>query len=67
MIDESGEDYLFAADRLIAIEVPAAVRHSVSKTSEPSRRFRTDAPNSHFAEALAQLNPSLRSVGASRD
>ena len=29
IIDESGEDYLFSADRLIKIEVPAAVRQSV--------------------------------------
>jgi hypothetical protein len=28
-VDESGEDYLFAADRFVAIEVPAAVRASV--------------------------------------
>jgi hypothetical protein len=27
--DESGEDYLFAADRFIAIEVPSAVRNSL--------------------------------------
>ena len=33
VIDESGEDYLFAADRLVAIEVPAAVRESLSKAS----------------------------------
>ena len=31
VIDESGEDYLFSADRFVAIEVPAAVRESVSK------------------------------------
>ena len=33
VIDESGEDYLFAADRFVAIEVPAAVRESLSKAS----------------------------------
>jgi hypothetical protein len=26
VVNESGEDYLFAADRFVAIEVPAAVR-----------------------------------------
>ena len=26
VVDESGEDYLFSADRFVAIEVPAAVR-----------------------------------------
>ncbi|PYQ89996.1 MAG: hypothetical protein DMF84_31075 [Acidobacteria bacterium] len=26
VVDESGEDYLFAADRFVAIEAPAAVR-----------------------------------------
>ena len=33
VIDESGEDYFFAADRFVAIEVPAAVRESLSKAS----------------------------------
>jgi len=33
VIDESGEDYLFSADRFVAIEVPAAVRASLLKTS----------------------------------
>lgn len=33
VIDESGEDYLFAADRFVAIEVPTAVRASLLKTS----------------------------------
>jgi len=29
VIDESGEDYLFSADRFVAIEVPARVKASV--------------------------------------
>jgi hypothetical protein len=29
IVDESGEDYLFSADRFIAIEVPPAVRASL--------------------------------------
>jgi hypothetical protein len=29
VIDESGEDYLFSADRFVAIEVPASVRASL--------------------------------------
>lgn len=33
VVDESGEDYLFAADRFVAIEVPDAVRTSLLKTS----------------------------------
>jgi hypothetical protein len=33
VIDESGEDYLFSADRFVAIEVPASVRASVVKGS----------------------------------
>jgi len=33
VVDESGEDYLFSADRFVAIEVPAAVRASVLKAS----------------------------------
>src|SRR5437879_463580 len=31
VVDESGEDYLFSADRFVAIEVPAAVRASLRK------------------------------------
>ncbi len=31
VIDESGEDYLFSADRFVAIEVPAAVRASLRR------------------------------------
>ena len=31
VVDESGEDYLFAADRFVAIDVPAAVRASLLK------------------------------------
>lgn len=33
VIDESGEDYLFSADRFVAIEVPAAVRASLLRAS----------------------------------
>lgn len=33
VIDESGEDYLFTADRFVAVEVPAAVRASLLKTA----------------------------------
>jgi hypothetical protein len=33
VIDESGEDYLFAADRFVPIEVPAAVRVSLMKAA----------------------------------
>ena len=33
VIDESGEDYLFSADRFVAIDVPAAVRASLLKAS----------------------------------
>ena len=33
LVDESGEDYLFAADRFVAIEVPAAVRASLLKAA----------------------------------
>jgi hypothetical protein len=31
VIDESGEDYLFDADRFVAVDVPAAVRASLLK------------------------------------
>lgn len=34
VIDESGEDYLFSADRFVAIEVPAAVRASLLKAAQ---------------------------------
>ena len=33
VVDESGEDYLFSADRFVAIEVPSAVRASLLKAS----------------------------------
>ncbi len=33
VVDESGEDYLFSADRFVAIDVPAAVRASLLKAS----------------------------------
>ena len=31
VVDESREDYLFAADRFVAIDVPAAVKASLRK------------------------------------
>ncbi len=33
VVDESGEDYLFSADRFVAIELPAVVRQSVLRSS----------------------------------
>ena len=33
IVDESGEDYLFAADRFVAVNVPAAVRASLLRTA----------------------------------
>ena len=33
IIDESGEDYLFAADRFIAIEVPEPLERAMLKTA----------------------------------
>ena len=33
VVDESGEDYLFSADRFVAIDVPAAVKASLLKPS----------------------------------
>jgi len=33
VVDESGEDYLFSADRFVAIDVPLAVRTSLLKAS----------------------------------
>ena len=33
VIDESGGDYLFSADRFVAVDVPAAVRSSLLKTA----------------------------------
>src|SRR5438477_12639046 len=33
VVDESGEDYLFSADRFVAIEVPSAVKDSLLKAS----------------------------------
>jgi len=33
VVDESGDDYLFSADRFVAIDVPAAVAASLLKAS----------------------------------
>ena len=33
IVDESGEDYMFSADRFVAIDVPAAVKTSLLKAS----------------------------------
>ena len=33
IVDESGEDYLFSADRFVAIEVPAALKAALLKAS----------------------------------
>jgi len=33
VVDESGQDYLFSADRFVVIDVPAAVRASLLKAS----------------------------------
>jgi hypothetical protein len=33
VVDESGEDYLFAADRFVAINIPSAVKASLLKAS----------------------------------
>src|SRR5262245_47737461 len=33
VVDESGEDYLFSADRFVVIDVPAAVQASLLKAS----------------------------------
>ena len=39
VVDESGEDYLFSADRFVAIEVPAAVRKSLLKAAQADSPF----------------------------
>jgi hypothetical protein len=33
VVNESGEDYVFSADRFVAIDVPAAVKASLLKAS----------------------------------
>ena len=33
IIDESGEDYLYAAQRFVPIEVPAAIKRSLAETA----------------------------------
>ena len=34
VVDESGEDYLFSADRFVPIEIPEAVRASLTGASQ---------------------------------
>ena len=43
VIDESGDDYLFAADRFVSIEVPTAVKTSLLRKSRVRRA--ADAPS----------------------
>ena len=38
VVDESGDDYLFSADRFVAIAVPAAVRASILKAAQAEIR-----------------------------
>jgi hypothetical protein len=33
VVDESGEDYLYSADRFVAVEVPKALERSILKAS----------------------------------
>lgn len=33
VVEESGEDHLFSADRLVAVDVPAAVKASLLETA----------------------------------
>jgi hypothetical protein len=33
IVDESGEDYLYSADRFIVIDVPKALEHSILRAS----------------------------------
>jgi hypothetical protein len=41
VVDESGEDYMFSADRFAPIDVPAAVKASLPKTRAPRRMCTT--------------------------
>jgi hypothetical protein len=57
VIDESGEDYLFSADRFVAIEVPAAVRASLLRRPRAERPAATRHARGRGREVRAAKVP----------
>ena len=50
VVDESGEDYLFSADRFVTIDVPQAVRASIGRASShasPNNEVHLTSGRSH--------------------
>ena len=43
VIDESGEDYLYSADRFVPVELPQKVERSVIRTTRKSAMLATNA------------------------
>jgi len=43
VIDESGEDYLYSADRFVPVELPQKVERSVMRTTRKSAMLATNA------------------------
>jgi len=55
VIDESGEDYLYSADRFVPVELPQKVERSVIRTTRKSAMLATNAirPPRHAARPSA--------------
>ena len=55
VIDESGKDYLYSADRFVPVELPQKVERSVIRTTKASTVLTTNAirPPRHVARAPA--------------
>jgi hypothetical protein len=67
VIDESGEDYLFSADRFVAIDVPAAVRAALVKASWRSLRCgRFCGRTGSSARVTRAVHQPIRRRGAPR-
>jgi hypothetical protein len=69
IVDESGEDYLFSADRFVPIQVPAAVRASLLKAARArkplqefaSRAMRASQGGTPFTAGEARSQEEQRS------
>jgi hypothetical protein len=68
VIDESGEDYLYSADRFVAVELPQKVGRSVVRTSRKSSTLASKAMRStrHGSLARASVSPRTHKTHARR-
>jgi hypothetical protein len=66
VIDESGEDYLYSADRFVPVELPQKVERSVVRTARKSTTLATKAmrPTRHVARS--SVSPRTHKTHARR-